>query len=117
MNRQSRLKLTAAIIFLVGMGSSVFIYLTADEVTENALVREFENSKVYRHELEAYGGKLSVVSNEIIRWFEGLWQGTTLAFTVAVITSIVALAVFIVARGLPHDVTSDTGGEDGRGGS
>jgi hypothetical protein len=94
------------------MGSSVFIYLTADDVTENSLVREFENSKVYRHELEAYGGKLSVVSNEIIRWFEGLWQGRSLAFTVAAITFIAALGVFIVACGMPHDVTSDTPRED-----
>lgn len=77
------------------------IYLTAATREENALVSGFQNSKVYRRELEVYGGKLSVVLDDLGRWFAALWQGENLALTIAVISAVTALLLFWLARRIP----------------
>ena len=90
-----------------GGAASVFIYLTAGDAGQNQLVSEYRNSKAFRHELEVYGGKLSVVSTELTDWFSSLWQGEALAFTIAAITLITALLlVFISSRISNHDHTT-----------
>jgi hypothetical protein len=86
--------LITAIILLVGLGSSILIYLTADIASDSALINDFENSKKYMHDLELYGGKANVLANEFINWFVGLWQGKSLAFTVACITIVTALGFY-----------------------
>ena len=56
------------------------------------------DSKMYRHELERFGGKAAVLADEFERWFSGLWKGKRLAGTVAVISLLVALGFFNAAR-------------------
>ena len=96
-----RLEISARLTLLAGAVASTAIYLTASQEEQNALVDEFRDSKAYRHQLEAYGGKLSVVSDELTRWFISLWQGETLAFTVAAVATLTALLLFRVARHIP----------------
>lgn len=110
---RKRLHLVAALILLLGLGSSVAIWFTAGDLADTALVDEFRQSKVYRHELEAYGGKLSVVSSELMQWFNGLWHGRALARTVACIALVVSGGLLFVARYLPPD--EDGHREDDRG--
>jgi hypothetical protein len=55
---QTRLYLIAAIILLVGLGSAVGIYRTAENASDSALIHDFETSKRYIHDLELYGGRL-----------------------------------------------------------
>lgn len=98
---QNRLYLVAAVVLLVGLGSSAVIYLTAEDVSEEMLIYEFEHSKMYRHNLELYGGKINVLASEFMRWFEGLWHGRTLALTVACITLVISLCFIFVAYHLP----------------
>jgi hypothetical protein len=95
--------LITGIILLVGLGSSILIYLTADIASESGLVYDFENSKKYTHDLELYGGKANVLANELTNWFVGLWHGKSLAFTVACITIVIALGFFFIASGLRPD--------------
>lgn len=102
-----RLHLLAGAILLLGLGSSLLFYLTAVETPESGMVSEFENSKVYRRSLEVYGGKLSVVFDELSRWFSGLWQGENLAITVALLSVACAGGVFFVAGRLPHSSQDD----------
>jgi hypothetical protein len=104
---QRRLSLLAGAILILGLGSSLLLYLTAVETPESSMVSEFENSKVYRRSLEVYGGKLSVVFDELSRWFAGLWQGESLAITVAVLSVVSAGAVFFVAGRLPYSPHDD----------
>jgi len=101
-----RLYLIAAAILLVGLSSSVLIYFTAPDESGSSLVNEFEGSKKFKHDLELYGGKWNVVANEFIDWFAGLWQGKTLAFTIAVISIVIAFGIFYVARHLPPELKS-----------
>lgn len=123
-NRQTRLHLIAAIILLVGLGSAVLIYLTAENDSESVLGYETgksayqikpEDSKMYIHDLELYGGKANVLTNEFMRWFVALWHGKSLAFTVAIGTIFISLGVFFAARHLPSDLKSDARDENKRG--
>jgi len=110
---KARLHLIAAIILLVGLTASVLIYLSAEKREDNALITEFENSKRYRHDLEQTGGKLIVVGSEFMKWFEGLFEGENLAFTLAGLSIFLSIVVFIVARTSPPD----PGGDDSKNGT
>jgi hypothetical protein len=114
-NLKTRLYLIAAIILLIGLGSAVLIYLRAKNDSDSILGYETsggyvypvmpEDSKKYMHDLELYGGKANVLTNEFVSWFVGLWHGKSLAFTIACITILIALGVFFVAN---HLLESDT---------
>jgi hypothetical protein len=96
-NPQERLYILASIILVAGLASSVVIYLTAGEIQENVLISETEDFKKYVRGLELYGGKSNVMAAEIINWFNGLWQGKSLAYTVGFITIIISFGIFFVA--------------------
>ena len=104
---KARLHLIAAIILLVGLTGSVLIYLSAEKREDNTLITEFENSKRYRHDLEQTGGKLIVVGSEFMKWFEGLWKGENLAFSLAGLSIFLSFVVFIVAKTSPPDPEDD----------
>jgi len=101
-NKQYCLNLISAIILLVGLGSATVIYLTAEDESGSALGYDIVGgtmypnvpSKTYDHNLELYGGKPLVLANEIIRWFDGLWYGKSLAVTIAWISIITAGVIF-----------------------
>ncbi len=104
-NKQTRLYLISAVILLVGLCSALLIYLTAENDSDNVL--DFENSKIYLHDMELYGGKANVLAYELRNWFVGLWHGTSLAYTIACITIVISFGIFFVARHLPPDSKSD----------
>jgi len=126
-NLRTRLYLISAIILMVGLSSSIWIYLTAGndyksvlgyEISgDNAYLIAPENSKKYVHDLELYGGKANVLANEFMSWFAGLWHGKSLAFTVACITIFISLGFFLVARTSRSDLKSGTRDENNRGGT
>jgi hypothetical protein len=53
------------------------------------------------------GGKFAVYLAQFNDWFASLWQGTTLAFTVAVLSIVIALGCFwishLIATAPPED--------------
>ena len=122
------LNLIAVIILFVGLTSAILIYQTADNDSHSVLGYQVingiaypimaDNSKIYRRDLEIYGGKMAVLADEFRRWFIGLWQGKSLAFTVACITIFISVAVFIVANRTLSDLKSNVcsdNSEDGTG--
>ena len=121
------INLLSAIVLLVGLGTAIFIYQTADTDSSGVLGYQIiggaiypimpENTKIYKHDLEVYGGKAAVLADDFRRWFNGLWHGTTLAFTIAVITIFVSFAGFFTARHLPSRSISDDGAENNRYGT
>ena len=110
-NLKGRLHLAAVVILLAGLGSALAIYLTAANDAGGVLGYEAaggyvypltpEDSKMYLHDLELYGGKANVLADELLRWFAGLWHGKTLAFTVAFITILLSFGTFFLARHMP----------------
>ena len=82
---------------MAGLLAAMAIYATADDADASALY-EMQLSKQYVRQLQRFGGKASVVFDEFNRWFAGLWEGKTAAFTVAWITIVAAGGVFLFAR-------------------
>lgn len=95
------LYIVATVILLTGLGSAVLIYLTVEADPHDSLIRDFEHSKRYRHDLEVIGGKMNVLMDQFCRWFATLWQGKSLAFTIAWFTLAVSFGIFLFARHLP----------------
>lgn len=100
----ARYYLIAAFILIAGMVAAVVIYLNASDAGGDALAYEFADgtvyavdpadSKMYRHQLERFGGKAAVFADDLNRWFSGLWRGKRLATTVMFLSFVVAFAVF-----------------------
>jgi len=103
-----RCRTVTAAILLAGFGSAVAIYLTAGEAPNDPFA-EFENSKKFAYELERMGGKAAVAANGFNKWFVGLWQGETLAYTVAVITMVIAAVYYFIATSLEEERRSNSG--------
>ncbi|MEK6583040.1 MAG: hypothetical protein AABZ25_11725 [Nitrospirota bacterium] len=126
-NLQKRLYLISAIILLVGLSSSIWIYLTAGDDSKSVLGYEIvggdaylvtpENSKKYVHDLKLIGGNAAVFADEFSRWFIGLWHGKSLAFTVACIAILISLGFFFAARISLFALKSDAHDENNRAGS
>ncbi len=115
--RKTALNFIGAVILIVGLGSALWIYRAADRVSGDILGYEQgygspypvapEDSKKYLRDLELYGGKANVLADEFRRWFEGLWQGRSLAFTVGAITIFAGVCFFYAASRSPTDLGSD----------
>jgi hypothetical protein len=107
-NLRTYLYLTSAAILLAGVVSAVLVYRAAlDEPNDEAgyeVVGGFiypgadENSKKYIHDLQLYGGQASVLADRFMRWFSGLWQGRSLAYTIACIAVFLSFLTFVAAR-------------------
>ena len=116
--------LIGAIIMLVGLGSAIMIYQSAGDDSESVLGYEIidgsaypirpEDSRMYRRDLELYGGKAAVVVDDFSRWFVGLWHGKSLAFTVAGISIFISFVFFFAASRLPFLLKSDVHNENNR---
>ena len=121
---QTCLNLISVMILLVGLGSAVLIYRTAENDSNSILGYEIiggqaypimpEDSKMYLHDLQLYSGKAGVLADEFRRWFVGLWYGKSLAFTIAYITLFISFVVFYAANHLPSRLKSDVHSENNR---
>jgi hypothetical protein len=124
---QTYLNLISVMILLVGLGSAVLIYRTAENDSNSVLGYEIiggqaypimpEDSKMYLRDLQLYSGKAGVLADEFRRWFVGLWYGKSLAFTVAYITLFISFVVFYAANHLPSRLKSDVHSENNRDGT
>ena len=108
------LYLSSAVILLVGLSSSVWIYraamidATSDPNYEfiGGFVYPGEGgyTKKYVHDLQLYGGNAAVLADEFMRWFNGLWRGESLAYTVGFLTAAISLVLFLIARSSPSNI-------------
>ena len=100
---QARIRAGTRAILVLGFVAAVVIYLTAQPPPGNPLGYDPLDTKKYLRDLEVYGGKANVLAAQFREWFDGLWQGKQLAFTVAVLTVIAAGAFKFFATPLPPD--------------
>jgi hypothetical protein len=113
---QARRKAIAAGIVLAGLAAGLVIYVTAGPAAENPLGYRPEDTKRYLRQMEVYGGKANVMAAGFREWFGGLWHGRTLAFTVAVLSALLALAFLFAFTPLPPaDQRAGTAGHDRNG--
>jgi hypothetical protein len=75
-----------------------------------------EDSKRYMREMEQFGGRANVIAYKFGIWFDGLWHGKSLAFTVGVLSIILAYGFRFVADRMPSGEGSDrSDGDTGNG--
>src|SRR6266498_1068188 len=98
---QERVRVGTRAILVLGVAAAVLIYLTAQPPPENPLGYDPLDTKKYLHDLEVYGGKANEIAAQFRDWFDSLWHGKQLAFTVAVLTVIAAGAFKFFATPLP----------------
>ena len=101
------LRSIAWMVLILGLGSAVIIYWTAEAPPLNPLGYESFNSKKYIHGLELFGGKFTVVTAELTYWFKGLWQGKSLAVMVGLISLVFARLLWFLGVPQQPDHKSD----------
>ncbi len=109
---QIRLYAAGWIVLAAGVAGALWSYLAAGEPAPDAIGYDVtgggayairpEDSKRYEYEMERFGGKASILAVEIREAFAHLWQGRRLAFTVATLALLTALACFLLADALPE---------------
>jgi hypothetical protein len=115
-NNQLKRRLYGAALatLALGLAAALLIYLVADEAPPDAVGYVVaadgtsypvapNQSKRYIRDLERFGGKSSVLFDELNRWFASLWRGKSLGITIGWISAIAALALSLFARWLPPD--------------
>src|SRR5215813_12566073 len=94
-NRDPRhLRWLAYAIVLIGLGSAVWLYATASPPPQPPLGYDPFDSKKYVRELEVYGGKINILAVEFRQWCASLGRGKPLAYTIAVLTVLLASLVW-----------------------
>ena len=102
---EAQRKPIAAGVLCVGLAVALVIYVNAAPPPDDA--EEWPaKSKQYLREMELYGGKANVLANEAREWFDGLWHGRRLAFTVGLLSFVSAGLTLIVLTPLPPDLDS-----------
>jgi len=96
-------------ILATGFAGAVLIWFTAPDPAANPLGYEFRDSKAYLRNMEMFGGKANLLSAEFREWLTGMFQGRSLAFTVAFLTALLALGIWLFATPVPPA----GGGKDG----
>jgi len=90
-------RLCGVAILVAGLAGAALIYMLARDEDAQAAQDAFRG-RMYEHNLEMIGGKLNVYLVEFNDWFAGLWHGTSLALTVAVLSVAIALGCFWIAH-------------------
>jgi len=117
---QNRFYLYALVAAAFGLCAAALIHLTAGEsadewdgyrvviVDGKVYPIPLAGTKMYRRELERFGGKAALLFDDINRRFAGLWRGKSLAITVLWIAGFITLALFLLGRHASSDAESDT---------
>jgi len=116
LDRSAVLRTISAAILIGGLAAAVVIYANAVPPPEIPFGAEPEDSKQYLRQLELYGGKANVLGVEIREWFDGLWHGKHLAFTVAILAALLAAGFRLAAIPLPPLEEGEAAGAPPRGG-
>jgi len=77
-------------ILILGLLSAGFLYVTASPPPQHPLGYDPFANKKYVRDLEIYGGKINVIAVEFRQSFSKLWRGKNLAYTIALLTVLVA---------------------------
>lgn len=99
---KNRIPRITALILITGWSAACAIYLKAGSQAENPF-DEFENSKRFQNSVERMGGKTAVIANDLSKWFSDLWHGEQLAFTLAIVTIVLAFSYYFIASNLEAD--------------
>ncbi|WP_434111689.1 hypothetical protein [Paraburkholderia caffeinilytica] len=92
---QKRLYLAGAVVALAALIAAAVIYATAPAPDSAVSMYGIVDPR-YQIELQRIGGNAAVLMAQLHQWFDGLWHGTALAYTVAVLGVLLAGACFFI---------------------
>lgn len=95
--RVDRIRIITGAIVAAGLGSALVIYHRALSAAPSPFDLEPSDSKSYLRQVEMMGGKANLVASGIRQWLTGLFQGTTLAYTVFGFALAVAVVFWLAA--------------------
>lgn len=119
-----RLRLICVGLLAAGLCAALLIQLFVEDVPDDSLgyvvvngtlyPLSTQDSKAYRREVERFGGKAALAFDDFNRWFAHLWQGKKLAKTVAWISVLLALGIYLFANALGPDAPPEASDETER---
>jgi hypothetical protein len=95
--RLARIRLIAGSLLAAGYAIALATFLLIAPGGTNPLGFEPEDSKKYLRDMEVYGGKVNLLASQIRGAWSGLWHGRNLAFTIAALSTLLALAFWFLA--------------------
>ena len=107
---KARVHRVSRAILAVGFAAAAVIYFVNGAPDASGF--ELEESKKYLREMEVFGGKANLLASQLRHWFDGLWHGRTLAFTIAVISVLLALAYEFLATPMPAGAEGESPREE-----
>ena len=102
---QKRLYLAGTAVLVAALIAAALIYAFAAPPDE-AVSRYSAVDPRYQIELQRIGGNAAVLMAQLHQWFDGLWHGAALAYTVAVLGLAVAGACFFAGHFFADDEPS-----------
>ena len=92
------MRIASLLVLVIGLGVAAGIYFSVPEQDENMAMYEMAASKQYNRQLQRFGGKASVLFDEIQTWLAARWQGRQLGVTIGWISVGAALVLYFAAR-------------------
>jgi hypothetical protein len=102
-----RIHLAGIVVLAVGLLSAMAIYVFATLHDSASNAPDFSADRRFNYEMERVGGKFTVYAAAFNRWLSTLWSGTALAYTVAVLSLLIALLCFWLANFLSYPALED----------
>ncbi|HJU20897.1 MAG TPA: hypothetical protein VJ891_00180 [Casimicrobiaceae bacterium] len=91
------LRYAGFVVLLGGLLAAVAIYLLAGSDADANAAAAITRQKMYEHNIALIGGKGAIYAVRLNEWLSSLWHGTTLAYTIAVLSVVLAAACFGLA--------------------
>ena len=95
------LRLLSYVLCTIGLCIALVIYMTASPPPSQPLGYDPFTSKKYLRDLELYGRKINILAVELRQWFQSLWHGNPLAYTIACLTLLLSALLWLM--GSPSD--------------
>ncbi|HZZ12479.1 MAG TPA: hypothetical protein VFE79_17485 [Paraburkholderia sp.] len=99
---QKRLYFAGFFALCAGLVAGVIIYAMAPPPDAAVSMYSITDPR-YQMELQSIGGNAAVVAAQIHQWFDGLWHGRALAYTVAVLGIALAGACCFIGYFFAYD--------------
>ena len=95
------MRIASILVLAIGLGVAAGVYFFTPETDENLAMVEIAASKQYNRTLQQFGGRASVVFDDLQRWFAARWQGKQLGVTIGWISVGAALVLYLASRKSP----------------
>ncbi|SDR44467.1 hypothetical protein [Paraburkholderia tuberum] len=99
---QKRLYLTGAAILVVSLIAAVLIYVSVPP-PDSAVAMYGMIDPRYQIKLQQIGGNAAVLMAQLHQWFDSLWHGVRLAYTVAALGATLAAGCIFIGHFFADD--------------